>query len=104
MKHALDFYLKQRRKIVALNYVGFVISWDMETDAAEQSITADSEQVAVVSEMSYRLLTDPEFENAVSVLYENRSSLDEVLKHEIEDAYKRVRDTKNSSGRIYCVQ
>ncbi len=36
MKHALDFYLKQRRKIVALNYVGFVISWDMETDAAEQ--------------------------------------------------------------------
>ncbi len=94
MKHALDFYLKQRRKIVALNYVGFVISWDMETDAAEQSITADSEQVAVVSEMSYRLLTDPEFENAVSVLYENRISLDEVLKHEIEDAYKRVRDTK----------
>ena len=94
MQKVLDFYLQQRRKIVALNYVGFVISWDMETDAATESIAADSEQVAVVSEMSYQLMTDPNFEQAVVALYENRSALDEVLRHEIEVAYKEVVNTK----------
>ena len=94
MQKVLDFYLQQRRKIVALNYVGFVISWDMETDAATESIAADSEQVAVVSEMSYQLMTDPNFEQAVVALYENRSALDEVLRHEIEVAYKEVVNTR----------
>ncbi len=94
MQKALDFYLQQRRKIVALNYVGFVISWDMETDAAENSIMADSEQVAVVSEMSYLLMTDPEFEKAVATLYDNKEQLDEVLRHEIEVAYTEVQNTK----------
>lgn len=94
MQKALDFYIKQRRKLVALNYVGFIISWDMETDAAEQSIMADSEQVAVVSEMSYQLMTDPDFEQAVEKLYEERDNLDAVLRHEIEVAYKEVQNTK----------
>ena len=94
MQQALEFYKKQRRKILAFNYVGFVIGWDMETDAAEQSIMADSEQVAVISEMSYQLMTDPEFEQAVSTLYAQRDKLDETLRHEIEVAYKSVTDTK----------
>lgn len=62
MEKALEFYKQQRRKIIAFNYVGFLVGWDMETDAAEQSIMADSEQVAVISEMTYQLMTDPEFE------------------------------------------
>ena len=94
MQQALEFYKKQRRKIIAFNYVGFLVGWDMETDAAEQSIMADSEQVAVISEMTYQLMTDPEFEQAVATLYSQRDSLDDVLRHEIEVAYKSVRDTK----------
>ena len=94
MKKALEFYKQQRRKIVAFNYVGFLVSWDMETDAAEQSIMADSEQVAVISEFSYQLMTDPKFEQAVVTLYENREKLDDVMRHEIEVAYKEVQDTK----------
>ena len=94
MEKALEFYKKQRRKIVMFNYLNFLVSWDMETDAAENSIMADSEQVAVMSEMSYQLMTDPQFESAVSVLYERRDSLDEVMRHEIEVAYKNIADTK----------
>ena len=94
MEKSMEFYKKQRRKISAFNYVGFVIGWDMETDAAEQSIMADSEQVSVISEMTYQLMTDPEFEQAVSTLYAERDKLDETLRHEIEVTYKSVADTK----------
>ncbi|MCM1194535.1 MAG: carboxypeptidase M32 [Corallococcus sp.] len=94
MEKSLEFYKKQRRKIVAFNYLDFIVSWDMETDAAEQSIMADSEQVAVMSEMSYQLMTDPQFEQAVEILYNGRDALDEVLRHEIEVVYKNISDTK----------
>lgn len=94
MEKALDFYKKQRRKIVMFNYLNFLVSWDMETDAAENSIMADSEQVAVMSEMSYQLMTEPQFELAVLTLYENRDQLDDVMRHEIEVTYKNIVDTK----------
>ena len=94
MEKALEFYKKQRRKILMFKYLDFVVSWDMETDAAENSIMADSEQVAVMSEMSYQLVTDPDFEQAVAVLYSNRDRLDSVMRHEIEVTYKNISDTK----------
>ena len=65
MEKALKFYKEQRRKLVAFNYINFVISWDMETDAAESSIMADSEQMAVISEMRYMLMTDPDRKSVV---------------------------------------
>ena len=94
MQNELEFYLQQRKKLIAMRYVNFVIGWDMHTDAADNSILADSEQSAVISEMSYKLTTDPEYERSVGVLYENRDQLDEVLRHEIEVVYKDIQDTK----------
>lgn len=94
MEKALEFYKKQRRKMIMFNYLGFLVSWDMETDAAENSIMADSEQVAVMSEMTYQLTTDPQFEQAVETLYLSRDKLDDVMRHEIEVMYKDVQDTK----------
>ena len=94
MQKELDFYLQQRKKLLAMHYVNFVIGWDMQTDAAENSILANSEQAAVISEMSYNLTTDPEYERSVGVLYEHRDELDDVLRHEIEVVYKDIQDTK----------
>ena len=94
MKKELELYLEQRKKLLAMHYIDFVIGWDTQTDAAEQSILANSEQQAVISEMSYRLSTDAEYERAVGVLYEHRLELDEVLRHEIEVVYKNIADTK----------
>lgn len=93
-QEAIEFYKKQRRKMLAMNYANFVIGWDMQTDAAENSIIADSEQSAVLSEMDYIMTTDPEFESCVGVLYDHRSELDDVLRHEIEVMYKGISDTK----------
>ena len=102
MEKALKFYKEQRRKLVAFNYINFVISWDMETDAAESSIMADSEQMAVISEMRYMLMTDPQFESAVQTLYKSRGELDGVIRHEIEVVYKNISDTKRIPQEEYA--
>ena len=94
MKKELEYYLQQRRKIVAMNYADFIINWDAQTDAAENSIIANSEQSATLSEMHYHLTTDSKFEKSVEVLYENREKLDEVLRHEIEEMHKSIANTK----------
>ena len=94
MQKELEYYLEQRKKILAMRYVNFVIDWDTQTDAAENSILANSEQAAVISEMTYRLTTEPEYERAVGVLYEHRDELDDVLRHEIEVVHKDIADTK----------
>ena len=94
MKQELEYYLAQRKKIIALHYVNFVIDWDMQTDAAENSILANSQQSAVLSEMSYSLTTDAEYERSVGVLYEHRDELDETLRHEIEVVYRDIANTK----------
>ena len=94
MKKELEYYLQQRKKIVAMNYADFVINWDAQTDAAENSIIANSEQTAVLSEMHYHMTTDPKFEKSVKVLYANRAKLDEVLAHEIEEMHKSIANTK----------
>lgn len=102
MEKALKFYKEQRRKLVAFNYINFVISWDMETDAVESSIMADSEQMAVISEMRYMLMTDPQFESAVQTLYKSRGELDGVMRHEIEVVYKNISDTKRIPQEEYA--
>ena len=94
MQKELEYYLEQRKKILAMRYVNFVIDWDTQTDAAENSILANSEQAAVISEMTYRLTTEPEYERAVGVLYQHRDELDDVLRHEIEVVHKDIADTK----------
>ena len=90
----LEFYLAQRRKIAAFDYVDFLTEWDAQTDAAAGSIAADSVYQAALSEMKYRLTTDPEFERCVDELYLRRDKLDEALRHEIEVVRRSVEDTK----------
>ena len=94
MKKETEFYLEQRKKILAFRYVNFLTEWDAQTDAAPGSIAADSAYQATLSEMEYRLTTDPAFERAVDSLFERRSELDDVLAHEIEVMHKSVHDTK----------
>ncbi len=93
MQKELDFYLSARKKLCALNYASFLIEWDMQTEAPDNSITANSEQSAVLSEMRYRITTDPEFKRCVDALYEQRDKLDAVLCHEIEVVHKDIVNT-----------
>lgn len=98
---ALKKYLEQRKKIVAQNYVGFLIEWDTQTDAAENSIVADAAQTEVVSAYNYMLNTDADYEQAVEMLYEQRNMLDPVLAHEVEVVRKSIVDTKKIPAEEY---
>ncbi len=96
MQQELRFYKEQRKKILAFRYVSFLTEWDSQTDAAAGSIAADSVYNATLSEMSYRLTTDPEFERCVETLYKTRETLDDVLRHEIEVMHKSIADAKKT--------
>lgn len=102
MKKSLKIYLEQRKKIVAQIYVNFLIEWDAQTDAAENSIVADAAQSEVLSAYMYELNTDPAFEQAVQTLFENRDKLDAVLAHEIEVVRKSIADTKKIPADEYA--
>ncbi len=103
MQQALNFYLAQRKKILAQNYAGFLISWDHETQATEQSVIANAEQMGVLSAYGYELMTDERFENAVEILFENKSQLDPVLAHEIEVTHKNIQQTKKIPADEYVL-
>lgn len=94
-EEALQFYKQQRRKILAQHFADFIISWDMQTDAAPQSISADAEYGAVLSEYSYELVSDEKFVEAVETLDGNRQLLDDVLCHEVEVMKKNIRQTRS---------
>lgn len=94
MEQSLKIYTEHRKKLLAMQYVDFLIGWDTQTDAAENSIIADSAQMSVISEFSYKLSTDPQFESAVETLYARRDELDDVMRHEIETVYKNISDVK----------
>ena len=81
MDNALRIYNETNKKIKALSLAFFLIGWDMQT---EQPKNADhGEQMATLSEMEYNISTSPEYKDAINTLYENRDSLNDLLKHEI---------------------
>ena len=84
-QQALEVYTKQRRKMLANRYATFVCSWDMQTDAAPQSVIADSEQMGVLGEQEYELFADACFREAVVTLCGCAAELDEVLRHDVTD-------------------
>lgn len=61
LQTALQFYTEHRKKLLAIRYVNFVIEWDMQTDAAEGSIAADSEQMGVIAARSYELTSAAQY-------------------------------------------
>ena len=81
MNNSLKIYNETNKKIKALSLAGFLIGWDMQTEMPKKA--DHGEQLATLSEMEYNLSTAPEYKNAIDVLYNNKESLDELLKHEI---------------------
>ena len=81
MNNALKIYNETNEKIKALSLAGFLIGWDMQTEMPKKA--DHSKQLATLSEMEYNLATTPEYKNAIDLLFANKDSLDEVLKHEI---------------------
>ena len=104
MQQALNFYIEQRKKLLAQQYAGFLISWDHETQATEQSVIANADQMGVLSAYEYELMTDSRFENAVETLFANKDQLDQVLAHEIEVMHKNIQETKKIPAAVLIPQ
>ena len=81
MQKALEIYNNTNKKLKALSLAGFLIGWDMQTEMPKNADHAD--QMATLSEMEYLIATDKEYKQAIDTLYNNRESLNEILKHEI---------------------
>ena len=84
MEEAKKFYEEQRRKLKAMEYIGFLTDWDLQTEAPRGSMETAAAQQAVLAELEYKMQTDPQYVQAVDTLYENREQLSPVLAHEIQ--------------------
>lgn len=94
MEKYLQTYLDTRRKIIAYNYMGFLFSWDQETEAPSASHEFRSEQFQVIVEEAYKLSSDPAYMEAIEKLYENLNLLEHDLQVEIKKQYKDLRWVK----------
>ena len=88
LQQAIETYEETRKKLNAFRYLNFVMEWDHETEAPSGAIPLEAKQQAVLAEMEYRIQTDPDFQEAVEFLYENRQQLDPVLSHETEEQHR----------------
>ena len=83
MEQALSLYLEQNKKIRAMNFASYLIQWDTETEMPRLASASRAKHMGILSEMSYRLSSDPEYTAAIETLYQNKEKLDPVLAHEI---------------------
>ena len=95
MENIIKIYESYRKKIIAYNYFGWLMSWDQETEAPEASIDYRTKQYEVMAEEMYKIESAEEYIDAIDKLY---ASLDQIqdpdLKAEIKHMYKRIRVIK----------
>lgn len=89
MKKHIDIYIDFRKKIIAYDYVDWLISWDQETQAPPKSAKFRSEQVEVLSKIFFDLKSDPLYIETVDYLYNNINKIaDSDLQTEIKIVHK----------------
>ncbi|PKK97706.1 MAG: carboxypeptidase M32, partial [Tenericutes bacterium HGW-Tenericutes-2] len=94
MEKALKLYQETNQKLKAFYLVMFLHGWDSSTEAPHDAMEYRSKQLGVLSEMYYRISTDPAYEQAIETLYQNKDQLDSVLSHEVVERRKEIVKTK----------
>ena len=95
MENFIQIYKDMREKLKAYEYLQWLVSWDMETEAPEASSNYRTKQVAVLTKEVYKLQSDPQFIEAIEKLHENLESLDDLeFRIEIKKQYKELRMIK----------
>ncbi len=87
---ALTIYKEYQKQTLANRFVDFLVGWDSQTEAPNGCFQERERQMEVLSTATYKLNTDPKLIQAVQILYENRTSLDEPLPHEIVVVKKNI--------------
>lgn len=83
IEESKKIYLKANKILKSLEYVNYLNSWDIQTEAPVDSIEEKNNAMEFFVDYEYGLRTSEEYTKAVDVLYAGRDKLDEVLRHEI---------------------
>lgn len=95
MENYIKTYEEYRKKIKAYSYFGWLMSWDQETEAPEESIDYRTKQYQVMAEEMYKIESAPEYIESIDKLYEHLDQIKDVdFKTEIKHAYKGLRTIK----------
>ncbi len=87
-EQALKIYNETNKKLKVFALSNFLSSWDAETEAPDGAILSRGETLGDMSGMYYETANGEEYKTAIDVLFENKEELDDVLRHEIENAKK----------------
>lgn len=82
---AKERYLSINRRLRALRLPFFLNGWE-KTIMPPAAKSHRNEQILELSAMQYELATSTDYVDSIALLYSARDELDEVLRHEIEEA------------------
>ncbi|MFW6298835.1 MAG: carboxypeptidase M32 [Bacillota bacterium] len=85
-----DTFKDYQKKQKAYQFALAISSWDANTEAPKDSMNYRSEMLGILSGEHFSLLTDKTYQETVNALYEDRESLSETQKREIEKAKKNL--------------
>jgi carboxypeptidase Taq len=92
MENYIKIYEAYRKKIIAYRYFGWLMSWDQETEAPEESIAYRTKQFEVMAEEMYQIESAKEYMDAIDYLYAHLDEIEDTdFKVEIRRVYKDLR-------------
>ncbi|MDY0074631.1 MAG: carboxypeptidase M32 [Acholeplasmataceae bacterium] len=95
MEKFVNIYESYRKKLKAYGYFGWLMSWDQETEAPDQSVNYRTKQYQVMAEEMYKIESAPEYLDAIDQLYAHLDQLEDPdFKREIKLIYKEARIIK----------
>lgn len=91
LNELIQKYQEIRRKIKALEYATWMISWDTETEAPKGALEYRATQIGTLSEEIYKLSTSKELQEIVASLLDQKEQLAENLAREMYLVNKSIR-------------
>lgn len=85
-----DTFKEYQKKQKAYQFALSIASWDANTEAPKDSMNYRSEMLGILSGEHFSLMTDKNYQETVNALYEDRESLSDTQKREIEKAKKNL--------------
>ncbi len=85
LKSNYDKLMAKTKDVIVLGSIESIIHWDMETKMPPKAINLRSQQLAMLSQIEHRMITDPEIEALLSKIEEhpNYDTLNELQKRNV---------------------
>ena len=91
LQELINQYQNIQKKLRALDFINYIVSWDSETEAPIGCFDLRAKQIGVISEMSYDILMNEQTKQIVNALYNQRDRLTSVMNKEITNLYKNIK-------------